>query len=373
MAECEVTVALHNSDTSSDEFSLFCHEFFRLATIHNLRTMVNSALLWSASFLARELPLESNRCHTLPLTLSFPHPLKRRKRGRAIFNNNLENGYQGIENSDDTDEELFLRQELDHIENLEEILKELEDYDLIEDDDADHEDIIWEKESLEELFGSVEQKQKEEENGDVETESKAPLLGSTNAPSGPALELQSIQARIQQAAAKDLENALLTGVVPASAGVGSECLPGDWGFDPLNLASKDYFCLVQNSLTRYLSEDGQPSVRNDQLSGERPKALILRDYREAEIRHGRLAMLAAMFWPLQELLDRYVLGEAQPLIFSAVTLPYFPLVMTAIMLLLGYLDIYSKDIKAANNIGEAFLPGDCKFMSMCDLNELQLQ
>jgi len=33
--------------------------------------------------------------------------------------------------------------------------------------------------------------------------------------------------------------------------------------------------------------------------------------------------------------------------------------MTAIMMLLGYLDIYSQAIKDMDKIGEAFLPGDC--------------
>jgi hypothetical protein len=72
-------------------------------------------------------------------------------------------------------------------------------------------------------------------------------------------------------------------------------------------------------------------------------------------------MLAAIFWPLQEMLDRLLLSKEQfgPLIYGPVTLPYFPLTMTAIMLLLGYLDIYSQAIKDMDKIGEAFLPGDC--------------
>ena len=93
----------------------------------------------------------------------------------------------------------------------------------------------------------------------------------------------------------------------------------------------------------------------------RPRALILRDYREAEIRHGRLAMLAAIIWPLQEMLDQLLLDPEQwsPLLYGPITLPYFPLIMTFIMLNLGYLDIYSQAIKDRDSIGEAFLPGDC--------------
>merc|ERR1712232_1088588 len=55
------------------------------------------------------------------------------------------------------------------------------------------------------------------------------------------------------------------------------------GFDPLNFAAID--------LNLGSAEEKQ-----------RPKSIVLRDYREAEIRHGRLAMLAALAWPVQELL-----------------------------------------------------------------------
>lgn len=61
------------------------------------------------------------------------------------------------------------------------------------------------------------------------------------------------------------------------------------------------------------------------------------------------------------MLDRLVLPEDQfgPLIYGPVTLPYFPLLMTAILLLLGYLDIYSQAVKDLDQIGEAYEPGDC--------------
>lgn len=154
----------------------------------------------------------------------------------------------------------------------------------------------------------------------------------------------------------DLENALMQGVVPVSAGVGSDCLPGDWGFDPLNLAKKDYILQAQFNLLQCM-----PGAVKEEQPPPRPAALILRDYREAEIRHGRLAMLAAMFWPLQEMLDKLLLDVDQfgPLLYGPVTLPYFPLLMTLIMMLLGYLDIYAKAIQEKDDIGDAFLPGDC--------------
>jgi hypothetical protein len=94
---------------------------------------------------------------------------------------------------------------------------------------------------------------------------------------------------------------------------------------------------------------------------ERPAALILRDYREIEIRHGRLAMLAAILWPLQEIIDRLLLPDlfgSTTLVYGGVTLPYISLFMTLIMLLLGYLDIYATTIKELD-AGDAFLPGEC--------------
>jgi light-harvesting complex I chlorophyll a/b binding protein 1 len=163
-------------------------------------------------------------------------------------------------------------------------------------------------------------------------------------------------------AAQSLELALREGVVPADAGVGSNCLAGDWAWDPLDLASKDYILQIQSYLLRLLpSGDDDNNQSNDPyILPKRPTALILRDYREAEIRHGRLAMLAAMIWPLQEMLDNMLLEPDQfgPLLFGPITLPYFPLFMTLCMLLLGYLDIYAAAIKDRDEIGEAFLPGD---------------
>lgn len=63
--------------------------------------------------------------------------------------------------------------------------------------------------------------------------------------------------------------------------VGSTGLPGDVGFDPLGLANFD------------LSIDSA----TDKM---RSAAYVMRDYRDAELKHGRFAMLAALAWPLQE-------------------------------------------------------------------------
>merc|ERR1712146_795940 len=68
------------------------------------------------------------------------------------------------------------------------------------------------------------------------------------------------------------------------------------GFDPLGFCDKDVFL----------------SSATDKA---RDPALIVADYRDAEIRHGRLAMLAAFGWPTQELLSpsiaRFLTGSSR--------------------------------------------------------------
>jgi hypothetical protein len=165
-----------------------------------------------------------------------------------------------------------------------------------------------------------------------------------------------------------LERALLQGVVPADAGVGSKSLPGDYGFDPLGLATKDLFPSVQKFLLKLLPpplllyNNAREEEEERQEEIPRPKALIIRDFREAEIRHGRLAMLAAVIWPLQELVDRAILPVEEytfTIIYGeGTTLPFLVLLMTLIMMLLGYLDIFASQIKAGET-GDAFLPGEC--------------
>merc|ERR1712046_226723 len=65
---------------------------------------------------------------------------------------------------------------------------------------------------------------------------------------------------------------------------GMACMPlvTDYGFDPFGLGKVDlHFASAKDK--------------------ERTPEVVLRDYREAELRHGRLAMLAALAWPVQEL------------------------------------------------------------------------
>lgn len=225
---------------------------------------------------------------------------------------------------DDDDEEGFLLEQLARIEAMEEVLDEFDDN--VHDDDDDFAD----------------------------------LFTDDNFPEMADLQELEDQQLVPARSAKGLEEALLQGVVPAGAGVGSNCLPGDWGFDPWKLATKDYIGRAQRAVSSAIP--GSSIMTGASATTEdRPSALILRDYREAEIRHGRLAMLASIFWPLQEMLDRLLLDESQfgSLVYNGVTLPYIPLLMTAIMLLLGYLDVYTQSIKDVDEIGDAFLPGDC--------------
>ncbi len=227
-----------------------------------------------------------------------------------------------------------------------------------DDDDNDDNDVLFlqreldELDSLEDLFLEFEKGANDDEKANLE-ELLQLLVSDDNEGDDPIESDQADTNEItsrpqqQQIGFQFLEQALSQGVVPVSAGVGDDQLPGDYGFDPLRLSTRDTIGNVQRFLW------GLPSI-------DRPPALILRDYREAEIRHGRLAMLAAVFWPLQEMLDRLLLDDeyGRPLFQASVTLPYFPLLMTGIMLLLGYLDIYSQAVKDSQT-GEAFLPADC--------------
>ena len=86
-------------------------------------------------------------------------------------------------------------------------------------------------------------------------------------------------------------------------------IAGDVGFDPLRLAALDVWALAA------------PSKR-------RPAAELLRDYRDAELKHGRLAMLAVAGWPLSEFASGRTLAEATngraPSLFNGHLLDYTP-------------------------------------------------
>mmetsp|Transcript_10702 Transcript_10702/g.14355 ORF Transcript_10702/g.14355 Transcript_10702/m.14355 type:complete len:483 (+) Transcript_10702:70-1518(+) len=275
--------------------------------------------------------------------------------GGARLNVGLGMSSEEYEEEVEEEEEDFLRRELEHLQDLEGMLEELEgdeimdmDFDLEDDYDIDDFDDM-DDDTLLELLGL----NGEDEDVSEVIISEEELLTDLNEAVEKAVEGSSTRKPTP------LEQALLQGVVPEGAGVGSNCLPGDCSFDPLNLATKDYFKNTQHFLLNLLPANDADTEAP--VTATRPAALILRDYREAEIRHGRLAMLAVVFWPLQQMLDRLLIpvqSHDTTIIYGGTTLPYLSLLMTLIMLLLGYLDIYANVIRSQDT-GDAYLPGEC--------------
>lgn len=213
----------------------------------------------------------------------------------------------------------------------------------------------------------VEHQQQQQEEQELEIDDERWMMEFL----GDLEELDEQEIVLEEKDIVDAHNILLDvleqGVVPADAGVGSKNLPGDYGFDPFKLATRDYIVSLQRALLRILpgsspSLDGDDDGdADDDADVTRPQGLILRDYREAEIRHGRLAMLAAVIWPLQEIIDHLFIpipSKDFTMVYGGTTLPFLSLLMTLFMLLLGYLDIYAQSIKQEDT-GEAFLPGEC--------------
>lgn len=257
----------------------------------------------------------------------------------AAQGSNSDSFFQADNNEEDN---LMLMQQREEWKEFQELFLEFETMNDVENDDEEDDA----KASLEELLQLLDVDDDDEEDDD------GLIINDLNESHENIFTSSTSSTRRTPQQLHVLEQALLQGVVPVSAGVGDDQLPGDYGFDPLHLSTRDTMGRIQ----RFLWGSTSTSTRT------RPAALILRDYRESEIRHGRLAMLATVLWPLQELLDRLVFIDdglyGRPLWQTSVTLPYFPLLMTGIMLLLGYLDIYSQAIKDLQ-AGEAFLPADC--------------
>ena len=315
----------------------------------------------------RRLPITEFTCHDLPPTIQA----RRRCDHCTLHSSEYDDAefYDEYEMEEEEETERnFLQRELSHVESLEELLEELESDGSLNETEYYDDDgrLIIDDNDVDDLFELLKDAQFEgidagEDGRSTSNEDNPDLFSKLE--EVPVLSAPQPTMMDSVLPAETLEDALLQGVVPADAGVGSERLPGDYGFDPLNLATKDYILQIQTYLLRLLpgGDEEEPHVGTGSPEEARPTALILRDYREAEIRHSRLAMLAAVFWPLQEMLDRLILDEDQfgPILYGPVTLPYFPLLMTLIMMLLGYLDIYAKAIKDRDEIGDAFLPGDC--------------
>lgn len=264
------------------------------------------------------------------------------------------------------DENIWRRKKIDDIEafldSLEFPGEEFAEVDFEHIDDDYDLDMLeeFDKETLLEILGL-------EDDGETITIEEEVMDATSDGLDRISSKLSVAPVKLSNRGIEDLERALARGVVPAEAGVGSGILPGDSNFDPLGFATKDYFQLIQNKILNLVParkvSDNPDSDDNDEPVEvvERPPALVLRDYREAEIRHGRLAMLAAMLWPLQEIIDRICIPESfgeTTVVYGGPTLPFFPLLMTFFMLNLGYLDIFASEIKE-NEAGNAFLPGEC--------------
>jgi light-harvesting complex I chlorophyll a/b binding protein 1 len=128
---------------------------------------------------------------------------------------------------------------------------------------------------------------------------------------------------------------------------------GDYGFDPLGLAATDLNLGSANEK-------------------DRSAAYVLRDYREAELRHGRLAMLAAIAWPVQELVNPVLsralrepdflsqLGGMSPSVLNGgLGLGPIPFTVAAFAVLIAAVDLKSIELKG--EVGEDWLPGDFGF------------
>jgi light-harvesting complex I chlorophyll a/b binding protein 1 len=275
----------------------------------------------------------------------------------------------------------YMQKELEHIEKLERLLREIKGFELeegilAEDEDVDGDGDEDEEEQEEDFMMWDDESSLNDFLASISSLDDIEEVEEWVAPAVEPVEKSDGMESFEEAAARGLERALLQGVVPVTTTIGSECIPGDFGFDPLGLADRDLFLPTQqfilNLLPRSRWDDFHDATAEKDFQNlspkqllPRPKPLVLRDYRECEIRHGRICMLAATIWPLQEMLDRWILPpeEFGPLLSFTpsvtTTLPYFPLFMTACLLLLGYLDVYSQAIKDMDRLGEAFLPGDC--------------
>lgn len=127
----------------------------------------------------------------------------------------------------------------------------------------------------------------------------------------------------------------------------------DYGWDPLGFSKIDLHL---------------GSARDKQ----RPFQAVLRDYREAEIRHGRLAMLAAIAWPTQELLSPMLsralrepllltetAGRSPSVLNGGLEQSTIPATLGVFALLIAAVDLYA--LQRREERGDDWLPGDLGF------------
>jgi len=147
--------------------------------------------------------------------------------------------------------------------------------------------------------------------------------------------------------------------VEVAAGPSCDLLPADYGFDPLRLADKDLHLFGATEKNR-------------------DPAAVLLDYRDSEIRHGRLAMLAALAWPVQELLSPAIAraanhqglsglsdlltatgGRSPSVLNGGLEMTTVPLFLAAAAVAVGALDMAS--LRLRDEQGDAYVPGDYAF------------
>lgn len=166
------------------------------------------------------------------------------------------------------------------------------------------------------------------------------MLGSTGVVSGltmmPGMSTMNTQPNL----------GLIPGVDP------TKTMAADYGFDPLGLADYDLNLM---------------SARDK----KRSKEIVVKDYRDAELRHGRLAMLAAIAWPMQELysgalargMDAKNLladGRSPSVLNGGLDKGPIPFVVLGTALAIAALDLRALKIKERSG-DENWLPGDYGF------------
>lgn len=188
---------------------------------------------------------------------------------------------------------------------------------------------------------------------------RATVIAAILAPSCSALKVSSAPRSGVRSTMTTLQSSLAEPLVGPSCNL----LPADYGFDPMKFADKDLHLFGATNKNR-------------------DSAAVLMDYRDSEIRHGRLAMLAALAWPVQELLSPTIARAANHQGLSGLsdlltatagrnpsvlngglgmsTVPFF-LVATAAAI--GALDMASLRIR--EDEGDAYVPGDFAFDPLC--------
>lgn len=137
-------------------------------------------------------------------------------------------------------------------------------------------------------------------------------------------------------------------LVAVVAALGFSKIPADVGFDPLGLQTLDLHLFATTG---------------------RPKHAVLRDYREAELKHGRLAMLATAAWPAQELLEPKLAalcglpdllaatnGRSLSLVNGGLEQSRVPTVIVAFVVLAALAEMHADDLRV-----DDYEPGDLRW------------